>query len=516
MFMHPDQHAVGLCQAQASSCGAEYVEEARGGGGVHEEPCHDAAAAPRFDSIRAQDYARLDKAGCAYLDYTGGGLYAASLVRDHMKLLMASILGNPHSESSASKLATRLADEARGAILAFFRASPDEYTVVFTSNATGALKIVGESYPFEPGGTFMATFDNHNSVNGMREFAKTKGASIVNVPLYSADLSIDRMFLDDALRKPWLECGGQIDNNLFVYPAQSNFSGVQHPLEFIKRAQKRGWDVLLDASAFVATNRLDLGVWHPEFVVFSFYKMFGYPTGVGCLIAKHSALAKLRRPWFAGGTVKFVSVQVGAHRLRDGYAAFEDGTVNYLNLPAIKLGLKYLETIGIESIHEHVTTLAGKLKRKLRGLRHTNGESVVRIYGPQVQYRCGGVVTMNFYDPEGCLFDHRVIEQRAASLGICLRTGCFCNPGSVEAINGLANVDVEENEDANESTVAVENTPPRGDRVPGAVRISLGIASNEADIERFLKLAATFIDERVKDQEKFAYCRPDDKIDAGC
>lgn len=38
----------------------------------------------------------------------------------------------------------------------------------------------------------------------------------------------------------------------------------------------------------------------------SFYKMFGYPTGVGALIAKKSFLAKLRRKWFSGGTVDFV------------------------------------------------------------------------------------------------------------------------------------------------------------------------------------------------------------------
>ena len=40
----------------------------------------------------------------------------------------------------------------------------------------------------------------------------------------------------------------------------------------------------------------------------SFYKMFGYPTGVGVLIVKESFLATLERPWFAGGTVNIVQV----------------------------------------------------------------------------------------------------------------------------------------------------------------------------------------------------------------
>ena len=79
-------------------------------------------------------------------------------------------------------------------------------------------------------------------------------------------------------------------HSLFAYPAQSNFTGVQHPLEWIAQAQARGWDVLLDAAAFAPTNRLDLGRWQPDFVAISFYKIFGYPTGIGCLLARKAAL----------------------------------------------------------------------------------------------------------------------------------------------------------------------------------------------------------------------------------
>src|SRR5262245_63170317 len=46
-----------------------------------------------------------------------------------------------------------------------------------------------------------------------------------------------------------------------------------------------------------------------------FYKMFGYPTGVGCLLVRKSALARLRRPWFAGGTVNFATVGGRRHLL---------------------------------------------------------------------------------------------------------------------------------------------------------------------------------------------------------
>ena len=58
---------------------------------------------------------------------------------------------------------------------------------------------------------------------------------------------------------------------------------------------------MLLAAAYVPTNRLDLARWHPDFVVLSFYKMFDWPTGVGVLLARREALAKLERPWFSGG-----------------------------------------------------------------------------------------------------------------------------------------------------------------------------------------------------------------------
>lgn len=187
-------------------------------------------------------------------------------------------------------------------MLTYFHASPNEYVVIFTPNASGALRLIGESYPFSTEGRYLLTFDNHNSVNGIREFARAKGASVSYVPLVPPDLCVNETYLHRMLAQAR---SGQ--SNLFAYPAQSNVSGVQHPLDWIAYAQEQGWDVLVDCAAFVPSNRLDLSVWHPDFVPLSFYKMLGYLTGVGCLLARRSALAKLRRPWFAGGTITLSS-----------------------------------------------------------------------------------------------------------------------------------------------------------------------------------------------------------------
>ncbi|HMB81083.1 MAG TPA: aminotransferase class V-fold PLP-dependent enzyme, partial [Vicinamibacterales bacterium] len=193
-----------------------------------------------LDELRSSDFARLDAGGHVYLDYTGAGLYADSQLREHLELLRQNVFGNPHSLNPTSAAMTELVERSRAAVLDFFRASPDEYVAIFTSNATGALRLVGEAYPFRPGDRFLLTFDNHNSVNGIREFARARGAETTYVPSEPRDLCVDEKLLPRYLT----EVGGE-HHNLFAYPAQSNFSGVQHPLTWIDQAHAHGWDVLL-------------------------------------------------------------------------------------------------------------------------------------------------------------------------------------------------------------------------------------------------------------------------------
>src|SRR5581483_193002 len=201
------------------------------------------AATAKLDALRAAEYARLDANNHVYLDYTGGGLYAESQLRKHMALLRESVFGNPHSSNPTSQAMTDLVEHARRYILEFFNADPQEYCAIFTSNASGALKLVGESYPFIAGDRYLLTFDNHNSVNGIREFARARGAQVTYVPVVLPDLRVDADALLEELERP-----NPRGNNLFAYPAQSNFSGVQHPLEFVEWAHARGWDVILDAA----------------------------------------------------------------------------------------------------------------------------------------------------------------------------------------------------------------------------------------------------------------------------
>jgi len=440
-----------------------------------------------LDELRSREYARLDSGEHIYLDYTGGSLYAESQLREHHELLRSHVFGNPHSSNPTSLEATRFVDSARQHVLRFFKADPSEYEAIFTQNASGALKLVGESYPFGAGSRFLLTFDNHNSVNGIREFAHARQAQVTYIPLALPDMRVDEAMLDTHLR--------HIDRskpNLFAYPAQSNFSAVLHPLDWIERARGLGWDVLLDAAAFATTNELDLSQVKPDFVSLSFYKMFGYPTGIGALIARRSALAKLHRPWFAGGTITVASVQADKYYLADGHQAFEDGTVDYLNIPAVDIGLRHLESIGIPVIHERVRALTGWLLDKLTSMKHSTGVSLVRVYGPVTTEQRGGAVTVNFVDQNGNPIDHRTIEIEAGKDNISLRTGCFCNPGAGETALGISRLELDVcfTQPGHESRLSLDDFRLCIDgKNSGAVRISIGLVSNFQDVQAFLHFA---------------------------
>jgi molybdenum cofactor sulfurtransferase len=445
-----------------------------------------------LDALRAAEYERLDEHGQIYLDYTGAGLHAASQVRQHAELLNRHALGNPHSASPSSLRTTTLVEGARRAVLEWFGAAGD-YTAIFTANATGALKHVAESYPFAPNGRLLLTADNHNSVNGIREFAHAAGATVVYAPLTVPELRLDLGVLDELLAEA--QPGAA---NLFAFPAQSNFTGVTHPLDLVARAHERGWDVLLDAAAHVSTHRLNLREVRADFVSISFYKMFGYPTGVGCLLVRHSALARLQRPWFAGGTVNFATIGGRRHILSPGEAGFEDGTLNYLSIAGVEIGLRHLASAGIDAIRTRVDCLTSWLLEQLVALRHSNGRPMVRIYGPLTTAMRGAIVAMNFYDPDGHLLDYRRVEELAGHQGISLRTGCFCNPGPGEIAEGITDADIATALACNPDLTLplfLQTIAHKGGKSAGAIRVSFGIASNFADAHRFAEFAASLRDQ---------------------
>ena len=436
-----------------------------------------------FAGLRTKEFAILDEQKQTYLDFTGGNLSPRSLLDKHCHTLQTKVMGNPHSTNPTSQTSTHLVEETRQKILTYFNAT--DYYCVFTQNASAALKIIGESYPFDEKSHFLILSDNHNSVNGIREFCTKKKGTVRYIPVEYRDLQIHPPYLDDLLIKT-----PKHHHNLFAFPAQSNVSGVKHDLGWIKKAQDHGFDVLLDAAAFVPSNKLDLSVHKPEFVSVSFYKMFGFPTGIGCLLIKKSVFQKLIKPWFAGGTVSLVSVIHPNRFLANNHERFEDGTLNYQMIPAVKNGLEWLESIGIQTIQARVQSLGEYLANGLKTLQHSNGTPVVKIFGPETFSHRGGNLIMNFYDNKGNHFPLEWIEQKANKALLSIRYGCFCNPGIDEINNAIGSEEISNYFMSHDQGDYYDMIRYLG-KMRGAVRVSVGVATVQKDLDAFIELVSS-------------------------
>lgn len=443
-----------------------------------------------FNRLRKKEYSRLDKLGHIYLDYTGGHVYAQSLVNKHCEFLQHEVFGNPHSVNPASLRSEKFENEARARILDYFNAS--DYYCIFTLNASGALQIVGECYPFSAGSQFLLTADNHNSVNGIREYCRNKGGEVTYSPMNYEDLSIN-----DAELTKNLASYPDANHKLFAYPAQSNVSGTKHSLAWIQQAHDQNWDVLLDVAAFVPTSKLDLSEIKPDFVSLSFYKIFGYPTGIGCLLVKKTKFNKLKKPWFAGGTITLSAVRYNSFFLKPDHESFEDGTINYLDIPAIINGLNFITEIGMDNISKRIDKLSLFVLSELTNLKHDNGQSLIRLYGPKDNVNRGGTFLLNFIDVKGQLHPISYIDRMATAKMISFRSGCFCNPGIDELNHCISSNQLKSYFISREHGNYFDFIDFIG-RMRGAIRISIGFPTTRLDIMKFIDFAKTFLNKSIQ------------------
>ena len=183
---------------------------------------------------------------------------------------------------------------------------------MFASSLAG-LHLIGETFSWSKQSHFYYLRENHNSVLGIREIALHNGATFHVVS--STDIEEEcRAF--DASRTD-----SDPVNNLFAFPLEENFSGKIFPLHWITQIQGKNrfhcqgnWYVLLDAAAYVPTHDLNLTEFPADFVVLSFYKMFGFPTGIGAFLVRKQSAHVLNKVYYGGGSVLQTVTKSGDHR----------------------------------------------------------------------------------------------------------------------------------------------------------------------------------------------------------
>ncbi|CAL1547716.1 unnamed protein product [Lymnaea stagnalis] len=479
-----------------------------------------------IEECRSKEFPQIK--GAVYVDHAGATLFSNSQIESVHRDLATNLYGNPHSHNASSKLATDTIDQIRYRLLQFFNTNHEEYSLIFTSGCTASLKLIAESFSFSNGmflccffyltiftplhflkkmfvcivwnssedaGVFCFLEDNHTSVQGMREAVVDRCQSV---------FCLDEGELINALRNPG---GCAHTHSLLAYPAQSNFSGKKYPLQWIKEIQENGlgipgrstaasekWFVLLDAASYVSTNKLNLSESKPDFVTISFYKIFGYPTGLGALLVNKRAWNTLKKTYFGGGTVAMSTAkerfQVFRETLHD---RFEDGTLPFLSIISLRHGLDIVQKLagGITKVSEHVFSVAQYFHHHLQSLCHGNGQALAVIYGG-VQFENpggqGGIVTFNLKRADGNFIGYAEVDKFAQLHEVHLRTGCFCNIGACQQYLQLSAQLIKENLAAGH--VCGDNMDLINGRPTGAVRISFGYMSTIGDARACLRFIA--------------------------
>ena len=300
-------------------------------------------------------------------------------------------------------------------------------------------------------------------------------------------------------------------HHLLVLPLECNFSGdrfdwshtvaaarasnfctyLQCPTGQLRVCHK--WNILLDSAKAVATSPVDIpNACAPDYAVASFYKMFGYPTGLGILIMKKQPKTNgitavppdeplsnsseellvdrehSPRHYFGGGSVDVVLprtdfvVAKNAQHVNDESGEYVNlgvtvhGTEHFRGILELARGFNELADLGgMKAIFSHATCLAEELVRSLEKLLHDNGTPVAQIYGQWGELSSknnprngilspGSTVAFNIQDRDGSIIGYDEVS-RLASLNtppIQLRTGCFCNPGACQEALFLTESDV--------------------------------------------------------------------------
>ena len=238
-------------------------------------------------------------------------------------------------------------------------------------------------------------------------------------------------------------------NNLLLTPGECNFSGskndiigiakllrdnANHDINLLDRLNARRvshsqltvseaqedkkfsdhWLWCLDAAKLAATSALDLSfsshpelkAFRPHFVTVSFYKMFGYPTGLGALLIRRDVEPMLRKSYYGGGTLAAAAADsMFEARKADMHDYMEDGTPNFYAIAALPRCFEFIQSIGgMETIQERTFQLTKMLAQGMAALKHANGQSLCTFYGWSVDATSktqGPVIAFNLQSCNG-------------------------------------------------------------------------------------------------------------------
>lgn len=436
--------------------------------------------------------------GITYLDHGGTTLASKSLLQSFCQEMQSNLLANPHSDAANPSVSAVIVEQTRLKVLKLFKADPKHFDVIFTANATGAIKLVMEGFSGnEKGFDYYYHRNCHTSLVGVRELANRS-----------------HCLASDEETQRWLDQGAEITEEkegerpvLFAYPAQSNMNGQRLPLYWPAQLRTStnhpSTYTLLDVAALVSTSPLDLSnhISAPDFVSLSFYKIFGFPDLGALIVRKASAHALDHRKYFGGGTTEMITCIEDpwvARKEASIHARWEDGTIAIRSILALSCAIDTHHELfgGLQSVSDHTGWLAKVLYERLTRLRHGNGSPVCHMYkAPESNYgdstTQGATIAFNIRDSSGAWISGAHVGATLRAHGILVRTGGLCNPAGMACALGINAAEIQK---AFESGFRCNQAQDVRDGVLfGMVRITFGAMSTLRDVE----VIANFIEDRL-------------------
>ncbi len=290
--------------------------------------------------------------------------------RDFYELHNAAVHRGNHQ---LAEEATDAYEQARATVAAFIGAAADE--IVFTRNATEALNLVAyaftnatlddgpDRFVLRPGDEILISeMEHHANLVPWQQVAKRTGATLRWFGVTDdGRLDLDPDLITERTR-------------IVAVTHQSNVLGTINPIARIAQmAHAVGAIMIVDACQSVPHMAVDVSELGADFVAFSGHKMLG-PTGIGCLWGRADLLAEMP-PMLTGGSM-IEQVFMDRSTFAPPPQRFEAGVPNIAQAVGLDAACRYLDSVGLQAIHDHEVRLTGLA---VEGLSDIAG---IRIIGP--------------------------------------------------------------------------------------------------------------------------------------
>ncbi|KAL0730852.1 hypothetical protein Bca4012_026946 [Brassica carinata] len=445
----------------------------------------------RIDRIRSDQYFHLGLTHHTCLDYIGIGLYSYSqlLNYDPSTYQISSSLSESPFFSVSPKIGnlkekllhdggqeTEFEYSMKRRIMGFLKISEEDYSMVFTANRTSAFRLVAESYPFSKRKLLTVYDYESEAVDEINRVSEKRGAKVS-----AAEFSWPGLRICSSKLRKMVTAGSneKKKKGIFVFPLHSRVTGSRYPYLWMSVAQENGWHVMIDACGLGPKDMdsFGLSIYSPDFMVCSFYKVFGQnPSGFGCLFVKKSTI-KILESSTGSGMVNLVPTDdpISLHGLEINRTQTESSFSSGIEYR----GLDHVDSLGLVATGNRSRCLVNWLVSALYKLKHSTTSRLVKIYGPKVNFNRGPAIAFNLFDQKGERIEPFIVQKLAECSNISLGKGFLKKILFEEKYEGLKDRVLEKRK--NEQGISV-------------LTAALGFLANFEDVYKLWVFLARFLD----------------------